>query len=259
MCLAVLAFDAHPAYRIVIAANRDEYHARPALPAQWWPEGWLAGRDLAGGGTWLGITRNGRWALLTNVREAGRKDTRAPTRGALVTAVLDSAEPPLAALAAVAARGADYNGFNLLAGEGNEAGWYSNRAGTPTRLAAGTYGISNAALDTPWPKVRAAKARVARWCAEQREDAEALFAALGARELAADHELPATGVSLQWERRLSARFIVSEEYGTRCSTVILVGRDGAAVFEERTFDAMGALTGTARHAFTVSRAGSACR
>ena len=241
MCLALIALDAHPAYAVVIAANRDEHHARPAAPAAWWNDGWVAGRDLSAGGTWLAATRAGRFALVTNVREPGRRDTNAPSRGALVTQVVAEAAAPADAVSNVVTAGAPYNGFNLVAGDLASACWGSNRAPGIRRLGAGIHGLSNAALDTPWPKVERSKAALAAWCERSSNDADALFAMLGDRGIAPDAELPATGVPLEWERRLSAPFIVGDDvgYGTRSSTVVMLGRDGNARFVERTFDSAG--------------------
>ncbi|MEO5699757.1 MAG: NRDE family protein [Casimicrobiaceae bacterium] len=253
MCLAVVALDAHPVYATVIVANRDEFHARAALPAHWWSEGFLAGRDVPGGGTWLGVTRAGRWGFLTNVRESAWRDPDAPSRGALVTDVLTAVDPPMRTLAAIAAEAGAFNGFNLLAGHGGEAGWYSNRSPAPLPLVGGLHGISNAALDTPWPKVVGTRAAVAAWCAAGTQDTEALFVALTVKAIAPDDVLPMTGVTLEWERRLSAPFIVSADYGTRCSTVLLLGRDGEAQFEERAFDPAGELVNVARERFTMVR------
>lgn len=245
MCLAVLALDAHPAYAVVIAANRDEYHARPAAPAAWWNERFVAGRDLSAGGTWLAVDRAGRFALLTNVREPGRKDLAAPSRGALVTRAMEDRAPPAQRVARVLAAAAAYNGFNLVAGELACACWGSNRADGVRALARGVHGLSNAALDAPWPKVGRSTAAMRRWCARGEADPGPLFAALADRAIAPDALLPSTGVPLEWERRLSAPFIVGPEvgYGTRCSTVVLLGRDGAARFVERSFDVAGEPTG----------------
>jgi uncharacterized protein with NRDE domain len=256
MCLALIAFDAHPAYAVVIAANRDEHHARPAAPAAWWSEGWVAGRDLTAGGTWLAVTRTGRFALVTNVREPGRRDMNAPSRGALVTRVVADTAPPADTVARVVAEGSPYNGFNFIAGDLASACWGSNRAPHTRALAAGVHGLSNAALDTPWPKVARSRAAFTAWCARSANDAEALFAMLGDRAMAPDAELPATGVSLEWERRLSAPFIVGADvgYGTRCSTVVLLGRDGDARFIERTFDAAGNPAGEADLRFALAGA-----
>ena len=254
MCLALIALDAHPKHAVVIAANRDEHHARVAAPAAWWPDGWVAGRDLSAGGTWLAVTRTGRFALVTNVREAGHRDVEAPSRGALVTRVVADAATPAQSVAGVVNAGAAYNGFNLIAGDLASAFWGSNRVDGVRALAAGIHGISNAALDTPWPKVLRSKAAFAAWCANPASDVEALLAILADRTLAADPLLPATGVALEWERRLSSPFIVGEEvgYGTRCSTVVMLGRDGHARFVERTFDRAGNPTGDVDLRFPLS-------
>jgi uncharacterized protein with NRDE domain len=254
MCLAIVALGAHPRYAVVIAANRDEFHARPAAPAQWWDEGWLAGRDLAAGGTWLGVTRAGRWALLTNVRDPARFDPRAPSRGGLVTQALADPAPATAVVPALVAASAHHNGYNLVGGDLGAACWASNRNAGAKVLASGLHGLSNHLLDTPWPKVVRTKAAVAAWC---REDAgggrgpEALFDILCDRRPAPDGELPATGIPLDRERLLSAPFIVSDSYGTRCSTVIVIGHDGAARFVERSFDPAGRETGVVDERFAI--------
>ena len=255
MCLAVVAFDAHPAYALVIAANRDEYHDRPAAPAAWGDAppfaDILAGRDLKAGGTWLGVRRDGRWALVTNVRQGGRNDPVARSRGDLVPRVLNAGGTPADAVAAVASAADGYNGFNLLAGDVAGAHWTSNRGDGVRRLAAGVHGLSNALLDTPWPKLVRTMRAVHAWLARSDGDTAALFAALADRARAADDELPDTGVTREWERLLSSPFIVSERYGTRCSTVLTVDRTGRAVFRERTFDASGTPTGETVEAFAV--------
>ena len=257
MCLAVVALDAHPRYRLVIAANRDEFHARAASPANWWPDDGmriLAGRDLAAGGTWLGITPRGRWALVTNVRDPSRNDPSKPSRGALVGRLLRDARPARIALDDLLTDGARYNGFNLLGGDPGNAHWASNRADRAHSLAPGLHGLSNAGLDTPWPKVVRVKGALAAWTAEGTAAIEPLFDALADRTLADDDALPSTGVSRERERMLSAPFIVSDTYGTRCSTVVTVDRDGAARFFERTFDARGDARGDVDERFRLSHA-----
>jgi uncharacterized protein with NRDE domain len=256
MCLAVVAIRAHPRYPLVIAANRDEFHARPTQPAHWWDEGWLAGRDLAAGGTWLGVTRAGRWALLTNVREPARHDPAAPSRGALVTTVLAAPQDAGSAVATTIASATRHNGFNLLAGDGEVAHWGSNRATRPARLASGIHGLSNHLLDTPWPKVSATKSAMAAWCASA--DAgdraiESLFATLGDRSTAPDAMLPPTGLLLPRERLVSAPFIVSEDYGTRSSTVMTLDADGNARFVERSFDPAGNAAGEVEIRFRINQ------
>lgn len=256
MCLALIAHGVHPRLAVVIAANRDEHHARPTAAAAWWPEGILAGRDLEAGGTWLGVAGSGRWALITNIREPDRRDPGAPSRGALVTRVLADALPPAASVAAVSATAAAYNGFNLLAGDTTSLAWGSNRAPASRALAPGVHGISNAVLDAAWPKVVRTKAALAAWCVRDADDLESLFAVLADRTRTPDAELPATGVSLEWERRLSSPFIVGDDvgYGTRSSTVVALGRDGNARFVERTFDPAGGQIGEAAFNFTLSSA-----
>jgi uncharacterized protein with NRDE domain len=268
MCLAIVALDAHPRYRVVIAANRDEFHARPAAPAHWWTSGILAGQDLTGGGAWFGVTRSGRWALVTNYREGIPRDPDAPSRGMLVTGALLDPSPPLLYAAAIARDGARYHGFSLLVGDvpppvksesrqsvpddRSTAAYVSNRASGAIALPGGIHGLSNHLLETPWPKLVRSKARLADALEGQALDTAAAFALLADREPADDATLPATGVSRERERMLSSAFIVSPDYGTRCSTVFALARDGTANFLERSFDAAGNMTGEVAHAFTVA-------
>jgi len=253
MCLVVVALDAHPRYALVVAANRDEFHARQAVPAHWGDlppyEGVLAGRDLMAGGTWMGVRRDGRWALVTNVRKGRDNNPKAPSRGELVPAILNADIAPAAALAALHANASIYNGFNMLAGKGNSAMWMSNRVARTYDLAQGVHGLSNAQLDTPWPKLTRTKAVLSSWTASGDEDLSPLFAALADRTQALDADLPATGVPLAWERLLSAPFIVSPDYGTRCSTVLAIDRGGSAVLVERSFDSNGNNVGEVRFEF----------
>ena len=257
MCLVVVALDAHPRYALVVAANRDEFHARQAVPAHWGDRppyaGVLAGRDLMAGGTWMGVRRDGRWALVTNVRKGRENNPAAPSRGELVPAILNADVAPAAALAALHANAATYNGFNMLAGEWNSATWMSNRVPRTHPLAQGVHGLSNARLDTPWPKVTRTTAALSSWATRGDDALSPLFAALADRTQAPDAELPATDVPLAWERLLSAPFIVSADYGTRCSTVLAIDRGGSAVLAERSFDATGNATGEARFEFDLSR------
>jgi uncharacterized protein with NRDE domain len=253
MCLALFALDAHPRYALVVAANRDEYHARPTSAAAWWDEGWLAGRDLRAGGTWFGVTPAARWAFVTNVREPARHDPDAPSRGSLVPAVLADAQPPTSSVGRIVAAATAQNGFNLVAGESAQAAWGSNRAIASRSLSAGIHGVSNATLDTPWPKVTRTMAVLAKWCEAAESDIAPLFAMLADTRAAPDAELPATGVTLERERLLSAPFIVSAAYGTRCSTVLMLTRDGTIRFVERSFDANGKALRDVEHRFAVTR------
>jgi uncharacterized protein with NRDE domain len=253
MCLAVIAVDAHPRYALVIAANRDEYHARPSVPAHWWSAGHatplLAGRDLEHGGTWLGVARDGRFAFVTNVREPGRHDARAPSRGVLVPRLLGDPRPIGVAMQELVAGARGYNGYNLVAADAAGAVFGSNRGPQSVPLGAGLHGVSNAGLDTPWPKLVRAKAGLAAWIASGSDAPAALWPVLADRTPAADDALPQTGLSRERERLLSSPFIVSDTYGTRCSTLVAMSRDGTVDFIERRFDADGALAGEVAYRF----------
>ncbi len=249
MCLIVLALHAHARHPLVVAANRDEDLDRPTAPAAFWPgeAGLLVGRDLRSGGTWMGVTRTGRFSALTNVRDPRAHDPVAPSRGGLVVRFLAGGAEPLAHARAVAAERARANGFNLLAGAGGRLAWVSNAGGEPTEVTPGVHAVSNAALDTPWPKALRAAAGLRRaLAAGDAIDPEALFEVLADRQIAADDELPSTGVPLEVERLLSAPFIVAPGYGTRASTLLLAGRDGRAELLERRFDASFRESGTSR-------------
>jgi uncharacterized protein with NRDE domain len=247
MCLAAVAWACHPDYPLVLVANRDEFYARRSRAAAWWGQSvsLLGGRDEEAGGTWLGVNRRGRFALITNVRAPTERNPHAPSRGGLVVAALQAGEPVGRWMAASTVRARTFNGFNLIAGDvlalrdrrtTPELHYYSNRLDTgPRRLAPGIYGLSNAFLDTPWPKVTRTVGRFACQVA-QRVDADALLALMSDRELARDNELPATGVPLDWERALSAVQIRANGYGTRATTVLTVRTDGLVTFVERTFD-----------------------
>src|SRR6185436_9904798 len=252
MCLALVALGAHATYRCVIAANRDEFHARAAEAAHWWDEGVLAGRDAVAGGSWFGVTRSGRWALITNFREGIPRDPYAPSRGQLVMRVLCDVASPLRSSAALLPDGGRYHGFNLLVGDDSDVAFASNRASGALSLGAGVHGLSNHLLDTPWPKLLRSKARLAAWLADDDLAIETGFALLADCRPAGDAHLPATGVSPQWESLLSSPFIVSPEYGTRSSTVLLIARDDSARFIERSFDAAGRTPGEVAFDFRVS-------
>jgi uncharacterized protein with NRDE domain len=253
MCLIVLALDAHPRHRLIVAANRDEFYARPTAPANWWSDapGVLAGRDLREGGTWMGVTRAGRFAAITNYRETAPPRSGAPSRGALVADFLRGQMEARAYAEEVAARGGAYNGFNLLVGDEGGVFYVSNRAEGVHRLQPGVYGLSNALLDTPWPKVRRAKSALQSAVSSPEADGweSGLWEMLGDRVIAADDHLPDTGVGADRERLLSAPFIASDVYGTRASTVLTIARDGEVTFVERSATADG--SGEARHRFRV--------
>lgn len=253
MCLAVLALAAHPHFALVIAANRDEFHARPASAAHWWPQGFLAGRDQRAQGTWFGVSRHGRFAFVTNVREPGRNDAVAPTRGELVPRILGDSAEIANACDAVARDGARYNGFNIVAGDVSSVFHVSNRRDGIVGLQPGVHGISNAALDDPWPKVVRTRDALARWCASGSDRFDPLWTALADRQTAADEMLPATGLSRDRERLLSAAFIVDPSYGTRASTILAICHAGDAHFVERSFAASGTMTGDVAERFSLQR------
>jgi uncharacterized protein with NRDE domain len=258
MCLIVLAWEASPRTRLVVAANRDEFFARATAPAAWWEDApdVFAGRDLEGRGTWLGVTRGGRFAALTNFRDLTAPRRRdAPSRGTLVGDFLRRRESAGDYVASVQPGAGAFEGFNLLLSDGTELVSFSNVEGDPVALPPGVYGLSNRLLETPWPKVIEARERFEHALAVPRdaEDLEGrLLALLGNRSLASDDTLPETGLPLDWERALSAAFVVLPDYGTRASTSVVVGRSGDVRFVEQSFGAGGAPLGVVRETFRIS-------
>jgi uncharacterized protein with NRDE domain len=248
VCLLVIAWQAHARYRLIVAANRDEFHERPAAPLHKWSEapGILGGRDLQAGGAWLAIDSARRFGVVTNYRDLQRRAAGAPSRGRLIPDYLSQERGARDYLETLAPAADRYSGFNLLLTDGAGLWYASNRASPPFRaLPPGIYGLSNHLLDTPWPKL----ARVRREFETSLETSPApqagdLMAMLADRAPAAAHEpLPETGLTPEWERVLSSPFVLHPVYGTRCSTVVLLESDGALTVRERRFDAAGAVTG----------------
>lgn len=257
MCLILFAWKMHPNFPLVLAANRDEFYERPSAPADFWDDApdLLAGRDLRDGGTWLGITRGGRVAALTNYRDPASLKIGAPSRGMLVSDYLRGRENPGAYLGRIAPEADRFNGFDLLVGDPDELFCFSNR-GARERLQPGIYGLSNHLLDTPWPKVMRGKGALKALL--QRENGvspEALFALLADRTPSPDDRLPDTGVGLEWERLLSPLFIESPDYGTRSSTILLIDRNRSVTFIERVFNGAADPWMTARFAFRIENGG----
>lgn len=253
MCLAVLALHALPGIPVLIAANRDEFHARPTLPAAQWADapGLYAGRDGLAGGTWMGVTAQGRFALVTNFREPGRYLAPAPSRGALVEDYLRGNDSPQAYLARTHESDQAYNGFNLIVGDTRQAWYLSNRDGPPRPLAPGIYALSNHLLDTPWPKLARTKTAFTEVLGRTPQpDLPALFEALADRQTATDEDMPATGLPPDRERLLSSPFIVSPDYGTRSSSVLVLREGGAGQLDERRFAPDGTVSGESRLAFS---------
>jgi uncharacterized protein with NRDE domain len=245
-------------YRLVLGANRDEFYDRPTAAMGYWADAAqvLAGRDLRGGGTWLGITATGRFGAVTNYRDPASFKAEAPSRGHLVSAFLQGRETPQAYLDSLGPRAGVYNGFNLLLGDRQDLFYFSNRAGGPQALVPGVYGISNHLLNSPWPKVEKGKAGLdALLHGNGPIDPEALFDLLAGRSIPPDGQLPDTGVGLEWERILSPLFIQGPGYGTRSSTVLTWEKNGRINVQERGFDAQ-ANRSPARH-FCFSTAGVA--
>ena len=256
MCLVAFAIDANRRFPFVLAGNRDEFLDRPAAPLAWWtPEvggpAVLGGRDLQAGGTWMGLTAAGRFALVTNVRRPADTDPEAPSRGGLVPLWLRTDLRPDQYWMSAALGG--YAPFNLVAADFDRGDcfWASNEAGSPRRLERGVHGLSNASLDTPWPKVTALKSRLAT-AIDEATDLDALarrlFDALADRHVPPDHELPSTGIGLERERQLAPAFVRTPDgrYGTRCSTVIVAERNNKRLVThvfERSFDASPASDG----------------
>ena len=272
MCLLVLAWNTHPRYRLVVAANRDEYHERPTAALGRWstPDDILGGRDLRAGGTWLGIDRHRRFGIVTNFRDLVRTRPEAPSRGGLIPRYLLGAAGPGDFLAALAGEATAYGGFNLLLADGDSLWYASNRTSPFARaLSPGIHGLSNELLDTPWPtkspgaildggsrpeggdtgtvspKLRRVRRGFEEWLrgAGSAEDG-GLFTLLADRAPAtAEEGLPSTGLSADWERTLSAPFVLNETYGTRCSTIVAIEPTGACYVAERRFDPTGARSG----------------
>lgn len=247
MCTLFLAIGQHPQFPFVLAGNRDEFYKRATQPAGWWPEfpNVYGGRDLAGGGTWLGITKSGRFATLTNYRDLNNLTPNAPTRGTVVSDFLTSDKHPLAYLEEVVPTLNRYNGFNLLVGLlKNERGvpeiWYLHHGqktslSIPIKLQSGIYGLSNAALNTPWPKVVIGRSRFADILHKEAPKPAHFLALLEDETIYPDEDLPQTGVSQEWERVLSAMCIRSPAYGTRVNSVLQADHQGLLHFWERTY------------------------
>lgn len=289
MCLIFLAHDCHPDYRLILASNRDEFYARPTEPAGFWEDhpGVFGGRDLEQGGTWLGVTRTGRFATVTNYRDPEEFSRKGLSRGLLLKELLTGPTPVVEFLKRIETSSdqqsadpeqhdeaagdqfdaAKYNGFNLLSGNLVGPGnlyWHSNKSPRqiPHRLISGVYGLSNHLLDTPWPKVVSGRTAFAQLLtqtnAQEAEDwslrPDVFFELLADTTPAQDESLPDTGIGVDKERFLSSRFIQSDVYGTRASSILFVRRDGVLTFFERRFEAGGVTSGESRYEFQLDAA-----
>lgn len=238
MCLIVFAYDVHPSYKLILAANRDEFYERPSAPADFWEDApqVLAGKDLKEGGTWLGITRQGRFAAITNFRDPTAFKINAQSRGKLVRDFLCGNQSTAKYLENISRESEKYNGYNLILRDNEGFYVFSNR-GEKQKLNAGIYGLSNHLLDTSWPKVLRAKKKLKAILKEKGTALEeALLTILSDRHFPPENKLPATGVDKEWEKVLSPIFIKSPNYGTRSSTILLFGKNGCITFVEKVFD-----------------------
>ncbi|RFF27050.1 MULTISPECIES: NRDE family protein [unclassified Wenzhouxiangella] len=247
MCLIAFSFSPGQERHLLLAANRDEFHERPARPMAWWcwPDGPLAGRDERAGGTWIATGRNGRWAAVTNFRDPDA-DGGERSRGELPLRFLESGDAPETFVHEVDARRSDYAPFNLLAGD-RETLWYCSSHARPAGVSAGVHALSNGLLDEPWPKTRRAATALRGLDSAVSIDTDRLFELMNDRERAPDADLPDTGVGAELERFLSSPFIVGERYGTRCTTILSLGERGLAA--ERAFDSAGHAVGELRYGF----------
>jgi len=251
MCLILIAHRAHPAFRLVVGANRDEHYERPTAPADFWPDApeVLAGRDLEAAGTWLGVTRGLRFAAVTNFRDpAALRSSGARSRGELTSRFLRSDAPAFEYMQEVRREAREYNGFNLFVADATGLYYFSNRDGAVRELGAGVFGLSNHLLDTPWPKVAELKPRFTA-ALHAPLDPEEIRSILADRTVAPDRALPDTGVGLERERALSPAFVVTEGYGTRSTTTLAIGTDGRVAFNEWSYARGGAPNGERAFAF----------
>jgi uncharacterized protein with NRDE domain len=239
MCLILFAYQHHPRYPVIVAANRDEFYTRPTQALDFWPDQpeIAAGRDLERMGTWLGINRQGRLAAVTNYREAGVQRPEALSRGHLVTDFLTGRTTVPDYLNRLPAEGHLYNGFNLILGDSRGLFYFSNRGRTPSPIQPGIHGLSNHLLDTQWPKVCNGQSKIAAILAEDDTDIDRqrLLEALEDQSVPQEDQLPDTGIGPEWERMLAPIFITSPDYGTRCSSLLTIDIHGEVHFTEITW------------------------
>ena len=238
MCLIFLSLNNHPTYKLIVAANRDEFYNRKTAAASYWKDHptLLGGRDLEASGTWMGITTSGKISMLTNYRDPQNINPNAPSRGQLVSDFLIGNLSGEEYLKKVSQHGKTYNGFNLINGTVDDLYYYSNYAEGIQQIKPGLHGLSNHLLDTKWPKIERGKEKIKPILAQSKINPEDLFAFLFDDQLAADNLLPQTGLSLERERALSSMFIKTDNYGSRCSTVILVDQSNHVQFIERVYN-----------------------
>ena len=246
MCLVALAWKTHPRWRLLLAGNRDEAHARPTAALARWagPDGLFAGRDLLSGGTWMGLDALGRCAVVTNVRNGFAKPTSGPSRGQLPVGFLGDTDSADAMADALPAQAPAFAPFNLLLADADACRYVGNHPQAKTRrIEPGIHGLSNGEFDAPWPKTRRLRETLRAWISIDAEDLQPLWNALADESIAPDTELPDTGVGIEWERQLSPAFIRGETYGTRASTLIAIDHAGRGFIHERRFGPNGVFLG----------------
>lgn len=238
MCLIFLSIQKHPAYKLIVAANRDEFYERNTLPAHVWEDHShiIGGRDGQAHGTWMAMSKGGKISMVTNYRDPNQINPQAPSRGQLVSDYLINGDKPHEYIHQVATKAKDYNGFNLIVGYPDELYYYSNYREGIEKMQPGIYGLSNHLLNTPWPKVEKGIAKMKKALASVDVDPVVLFDLLNDDQTAPDEQLPDTGVGLDRERMLSSMFIKSPNYGTRCSTVVMVDQANEVYYAERVYD-----------------------
>jgi len=238
MCLIFLAVNHHPEYKLIVAANRDEFYQRNTAPVHFWEDHphILGGRDLEASGTWMAMSRRGKISMVTNYRDPHNINPAAPSRGQLVTDYLLTGDQPDQYLKSIGGNGKEYNGFNLIVGSPDELFYYSNYKGTVEKIESGLHGLSNHLLNTPWPKVERGMEKMKQVLAEKLVDPLSLFDVLYDNQVASDEKLPDTGIGVERERALSSMFIKSPNYGTRCSTVVMLNQKNEVYYSERVYD-----------------------
>ncbi|WP_296250025.1 NRDE family protein [uncultured Stenotrophomonas sp.] len=248
MCLVALAWKTHPHWRLLMAGNRDEFHARPTAPMQRWSspsDNVIAGRDLRSGGSWVGVNVYGQAAVVTNVRDPSAA-TGGPSRGELIASYLAGGQPATDYADTLASRAQEFAPFNLLVADAESCSYLGNHPQARQDLAPGVHGMSNGALDAPWPKTRRLMGVLEDWLATGSDGLEPLWAALADEQQAQDAQLPSTGVPLELERLLSSAFIRGTDYGTRASTIVAIDQDGGGFIHERRFGPDGVYLGETR-------------
>ena len=252
MCLVVFAWQAHPEYKLILAANRDEFHGRPSQEAHWWPDSpeVLAGRDLQAGGTWLAIAKSGRFATVTNYREQQQARGGLRSRGEIATKFVSGSDDAMTYVSSMAAD--HYAGVSVLVADSDTICYTSNRGDDPVSLAPGVYGLSNASLDTPWSKLLRTKEALTTLIDSDNVNSTELLRLLADKTPAPSAEVENGELPFNLARALTAPFIVSESYGTRCSTTLLYSNDERIEFCERRFDPGGGASGDSNFSFSCA-------